>query len=113
LLRSIESILEQRAAEIRAIHASDLPPNEPATRGIANQFIADAIEQTELASAIALVTPVTKESSPTLLVSLLNLLPDNAFVSKPVLLSSAHGVVTRFRIYLRTASISVATCLLY
>ena len=47
LLRSIASILEQRTIEFHAIHASDLPPNEPATLRIANQFVADTIEQIE------------------------------------------------------------------
>jgi NAD(P)H-dependent FMN reductase len=61
-----------------------------------------SIEQTELASAIALVTPVTKESSPTLLVSLLNLLPDNAFVSKPVLLFATGGLPGHVTILERT-----------
>jgi FMN reductase len=84
LLRSIGSILEQRSIEFRAIHASDLPPGEPATQRIANQFVADASDQIEPALAILLVTPATKESSPTLLASLLDLLPDNAFGTKPV-----------------------------
>src|ERR1700730_17297688 len=79
LLRSIGSILEQRAFEFHAVHAADLPPNESATRRIATQFVADANEQIEKASAIVMVTPATKESSPTLLKSLLDLLPDNAF----------------------------------
>jgi FMN reductase len=92
LLRSIGSILEQRSLEFRAIHASDLPPNEPATHRIAGQFVADAGEQIESASAILLVTPATKESSPTLLASLLDLLPNNAFGTKPVLLFATGGL---------------------
>jgi FMN reductase len=92
LLRSIGSILEQRGLEFRAIHASDLPPNEPGTHRIAAQFVADAIEQIEHASAILLVTPATKESSPTLLTSLLDLLPDHAFGTRPVLLFATGGL---------------------
>jgi len=92
LLRSIGSILEQRAIEFHAVHASDLPPNEPSTRRIAAQFVADAIEQIKQASAIVIVTPATKESSPTLLASLLDLLPDNAFQRKPVLLFATGGL---------------------
>jgi NAD(P)H-dependent FMN reductase len=92
LLRSIGSILEQRSLEFRGIHASDLPPDEPATHRIANQFVADASEQIEQAAAILLVTPATKESSPTLLASLLDLLPDNAFGTKPVLLFATGGL---------------------
>jgi FMN reductase len=92
LLRSIGSILEQRAIQFHAIHASDLPPNEPATRRIANQFVADAIEQIEHASAIVIVTPATKESSPAVLPSLLDLLPDNAFLKRPVLLFATGGL---------------------
>ena len=65
LLRSIGSILEERSIQFQAIHALDLPPNEPATHRIAREFLGDATEQIEQASAILLVTPVTKESSPT------------------------------------------------
>ena len=92
LLRSIASILEPRTLEFRAIHASDLPPNEPATLRIANQFVADTIEQIENATAIVIVTPATKESSPRLLTSLLDLLPDKAFVRKPLLLFATGGL---------------------
>jgi FMN reductase len=92
LLRSIGSILEQRSLEFRAIHATDLPPGEPATHRIADQFVADASGQIEQAAAILLVTPATKESSPTLLASLLDLLPDNAFGTKPVLLFATRGL---------------------
>jgi NAD(P)H-dependent FMN reductase len=92
LLRSIGSILEQRGREFRAIHASDLPPNEPATHRIAAQFVADAVEQIGQASAIFLVTPATKESPPTLLASLLDLFPDQAFGTRPVLLFATGGL---------------------
>jgi FMN reductase len=92
LLRSIGSILEQRSLEFRAIHASDLPPDEPATHRIAGQFVADTSEQIEQASAILLVTPASKESSPTLLASLLDLVPDKAFGTKPILLFATGGL---------------------
>ena len=92
LLRSVALILEERAIEFRAVHALDLPSSEPATRRIANQFIADTVEQIERAAAVVLVTPATKESSPTLLASLLSLLPDNAFLKKPVLLFATGGL---------------------
>jgi FMN reductase len=92
LLRSIGSILQQRAFEFYAVHASDLPPNEPATRRIATQFVADAIEQIERSLAVIIVTPATKESSPTLLTSVLDLLPDNVFANKPVLLFATGGL---------------------
>jgi len=92
LLRSIGSILEKRSLEFRAIHASDLPPDEPDTHRIATQFVADADEQIEQAAAILLVTPATKEISPTLLASLLDLLPGNAFGTKPVLLFATGGL---------------------
>jgi FMN reductase len=92
LLRSMGSILEQRTTEFRVIHALDLPPIEPATRRIADQFIVDTVEQVQQALAIALVTPATKQSSPTLLGSLLNLLPDNAFARKPLLLFATGGL---------------------
>jgi FMN reductase len=92
LLRSIGSILEERSIQFQAIHALDLPPNEPGTHRIAGQFLGDAVEQIEHASAILLVTPATKESSPTLLSALLDLLPANAFGHKPVLLFATGGL---------------------
>jgi FMN reductase len=92
LLRSVGSILEERAIEFRVIHALDLPPSDPANRRIASQFIADTVEQIQQATAIVLVTPATKESSPTLLASVLDLLPDNTFSKKPVLLFATGGL---------------------
>jgi NAD(P)H-dependent FMN reductase len=92
LLQSVDSILEKRGIEFRVIHAVDLPPSELSTRQIANQFIADTIEQIQQAAAIVLVTPATKESSPTLLASLLDLLPVNTFSKKPVLLFATGGL---------------------
>src|ERR1700738_1265105 len=102
LLRSIGSILEQRAVEFRAVHASDLPPNKPDTHRIATQFANDAIDQIAHASAILLVTPATKESTPTLLPALLDLLPDNAFAGKPVLLLATGGLPGQVAILERT-----------
>jgi FMN reductase len=92
LLQNIGSALEQRDLEFRAIHASDLPPNEPATVRILHQFVRDAIEQIQYASALVIVTPATKEGTPTLLTSLLELLPDSAFAKKPVLLFATGGL---------------------
>ena len=91
LLRSIGSILEERALNFRAVHALDLPPDEPPTRRIAAQFVVDTIEQIELASAIVIITPANKETSPGLLTSLLDLLPDKIFSGKPVLLFVTGG----------------------
>jgi FMN reductase len=92
LLRSVGSILKERAIEFRAIHALDLPPSDPDNRRIVSQFIADTIEQIQQAAAIVLVTPATKESSPTLLASVLDLLPDSLFSKKPVLLFATGGL---------------------
>ncbi|MBV8378480.1 MAG: NAD(P)H-dependent oxidoreductase [Verrucomicrobia bacterium] len=92
LLRSVESILKERAIEFRVIHALDLPPSDPANLRIASQFIADTVEQIQQAAAIVLVTPATKESSPTLLASLLDLLPNSTFSKKPVLLFATGGL---------------------
>jgi FMN reductase len=91
LLRAVGSILEEREISFRAIHALDLPPDKPETRRVAAQFIADAIEQIESASAIVIVIPAHKESTPALLTSLLNLLPDGIFSGKPVLLFVTGG----------------------
>ena len=92
LLRNVGLILEERAIEFRVVHALDLPPSEPANRRIARQFIADTIEQIQQAAAIVLLTPATKESSPTLLASVLELLPENIFSKKPVLLFATGGL---------------------
>src|SRR5271165_5713950 len=91
LLRSIGAILEKRAIDFRAIHALDLPADAPATRRIAAQFVADTVEQIELASTIVIVTPANKESSPTLLTTSLNLLPVNIFSGTTVLLIVTGG----------------------
>jgi FMN reductase len=92
LLRSVGSILKERAIEFRVIHALDLPPSDPAHRRTKSQFIADTVEQIQQAAAIVLVTPATKESSPTLLASLLDLLPDSTFSKKPVLIFATGGL---------------------
>jgi NAD(P)H-dependent FMN reductase len=47
LLRAIGSLLEEREIDFRAIHALDLPPDQPETRRVGAQFDADAIEQNE------------------------------------------------------------------
>jgi NAD(P)H-dependent FMN reductase len=91
LLQGIGSILEQRDLDFHAIHASDLPPNEPATIRIVDQFVTDMTDQIQHASVLVLVTPATKES-PTLLTSLLKLLPDKVFARKPVLLFATGGL---------------------
>ena len=91
LLQGIGSILEQRDLDFHAIHASDLPPNEPATIRIVHEFVTDMTDEIQHASALVIVTPATKES-PTLLTSLLKLLPDKVFARKPVLLFATGGL---------------------
>jgi NAD(P)H-dependent FMN reductase len=92
LLRTTSSILEQRAIELRAIHALDLPIGEDTNRDLTDQFIADTTDQVQQAAAILLLTPATKESVPTLLITLLERLPDNSFLKKPVLLFATGGL---------------------
>ena len=92
LLRTTGSILEQRAIELRAIHAVDLPIGEDPNRDLTDQFIADTIDQIQQAAAILLLTPATKESVPTLLITLLERIPDNSFLKKPVLLFATGGL---------------------
>jgi FMN reductase len=92
LLQGIGSILGQRELDFYAIHASDLPPNEPGTVCIVHQFVADTTDQIQHALALVIVTPATKES-PTLLTSLLKLLPDKVFAKKPVLLFATGGLM--------------------
>ena len=92
LLRTTGSILEQRAIELRAIHAVDLPVAEIANRDLTAQFIANTTDQVQEAAAILLLTPATKESVPTLLLTLLEQLPHNSFFNKPVLLFAIGGL---------------------
>jgi NAD(P)H-dependent FMN reductase len=65
---------------------------EIANRDLTAQFIADITEQVLQATAILLLTPATKESVPTLLLTLLEQLPDNSFFDKPVLLFANGGL---------------------
>jgi NAD(P)H-dependent FMN reductase len=81
-----------RAIELHAIHAVDLPIGEDTERDLTDQFIADTIDQIQQAAAILLLTPATKESVPTLLLTLLERLPDNSFFKKPVLLFATGGL---------------------
>ena len=92
LLRSVASILEQRAIEFRAIHAVDFPISEDTKHDLTDQFIADTADEVRQASAILLVTPATKESVPALLSTLLGRLADDLFLGKPVLLFATGGM---------------------
>jgi NAD(P)H-dependent FMN reductase len=62
LLRTTGSILEQRAIELRAIHAVDLPVAEITNRNLTAQFIAKTTDQVQQAAAILLLTPATKRA---------------------------------------------------
>jgi FMN reductase len=92
LLRTVASILEQRAIEFRAIHAVDFPAAEGTNHDLTDQFIADTADEVRHASALLLVTPATKESVPALLSTLLRQLPDDLFLGKPVLLFATGGL---------------------
>ena len=92
LLRTTGSILEQRAIDLRAVHAVDLPIGADANRDLTDQFIADTTDQIQQAAAILLLTPATKESVPTLLIAMLERLPANSFSKKPVLLFATGGL---------------------
>src|SRR5258708_36781013 len=92
LLRTTGSILKQRAIELRAIHAVDLPVGEIANRYLTAQFIADTTDQVLQATAILLLTPATKESVPTLLLTLLEQLPHNSFFNKPAVRFATGGL---------------------
>jgi FMN reductase len=92
LLRTVASLLEQRAIEFRAIHAVDFPSAEDTDHDLTDQFIADTADEVRQASAILLVTPATKESVPALLLALLGRLADDLFLGKPVLLFATGGL---------------------
>jgi FMN reductase len=92
LLRTVGSILEQRAIEFRVIHAVGLPAAADTNHNLTNQFIADTGEEVRQASAILLLTPATKESVPALLSTLLGRLADDLFLGKPVLLFATGGL---------------------
>ena len=93
LLRSVASILEQRAIEFRVIHAVDFPIAEDTNHDLTDQFVADTADEVRQASAILLVTPATKESVPALLSTLLGRLADDLFLGKPVLLFATGGLL--------------------
>jgi NAD(P)H-dependent FMN reductase len=70
LLRTVASILQQRAIEFRAIYAVDFPAPEDTNHDLTDQFIADTGDEVRQASAILLVAPATKERVPALLSTL-------------------------------------------
>src|SRR5262245_48342665 len=90
LLRTVSSILEQRAIGFRVIHALDFPTAED--HDLTDQFIADTADEVRQASAILLLTPATKEIVPALLSTLLGQLADDLFLGKPVLLFATGGM---------------------
>jgi FMN reductase len=92
LLRTVASILEQRAIEFRVIHAVDFPIAEDTNHDLTDQFIADTADEVRQASAILLLTPATKESVPALLSTLLGRLANDLFLGKPVLLFATGGL---------------------
>ena len=92
LLRTVGSVLEQRAIGFRVIHAVDLPTAEDTNHDLTDQFIADTADEVRQASAILLLTPATKEILPALLSTLLGRLADDLFLSKPVLLFATGGM---------------------
>ena len=92
LLRTIGSILEQRAIEFRVIHAVDFPAAKDTNNDLTDQFIADTADGVRQASAILLLTPATKESVPALLSTLLGRLADDLLLGKPVLLFATGGL---------------------
>ena len=102
LLRTVGSILEQRAIGFRVIHALDFPTAEDTNHDLTDQFIADTADEVRQASAILLVTPATKESVPALLSTLLGRLADDLFLGKPVLLFATGGLPAHVGVLERT-----------
>jgi NAD(P)H-dependent FMN reductase len=92
LLRTVGSILEQRAIEFRVIHALDFPAVNDTNHDLTDQFVADTADEVRQASAILLLTPATKESVPALLSTLLGRLADDLFLGKPVVLFATGGL---------------------
>jgi FMN reductase len=92
LLRTVGSILEQRAIEFRVIHAVDSPAVNDTNHDLTDQFVADTADEARQASAILLLTPATKESVPALLSTLLGRLEDDLFLGKPVVLFATGGL---------------------
>jgi NAD(P)H-dependent FMN reductase len=87
LLRWFARYLESSQVELRAVHAVDFEPLGRAARSTS----LDALVQN--AQAILLLTPVPKDDWGGLLTPLLRLLPDGAFVQKPVMLLGTGGFV--------------------
>jgi FMN reductase len=84
LLQAIGSILEKRNFKLRTIYALDLPDES-------GRFMANVVKQVQQASAVVLLTRAAKGDSPQLLATLLDRLPDNALLKKPVVLVATGG----------------------
>jgi len=92
LLRTVASILEQRAIQFRAIHALDFSSAEDTDDDLTNQFVAKIADEVQQASAILLLAPARKEGVPALLSTLLGRLAEDSFLGKPVFLLATGGL---------------------
>ena len=90
LLQAIESILKKRNVELRTAHKVDFD-REQFAPGTPNGFITKTCNEITRAMAVVLVSSVVKESSTRLLASLLDVLGDNVFARKPVVLIATGG----------------------
>jgi FMN reductase len=94
LLWSIGSLLEKRSIEFSAIHAVDLPREDPSDSTLVELFIAETVLQIDSARAILLVVPLVHEAGVGLIQSLFDLLPDDALLGKPIILFLMGGTST-------------------
>jgi FMN reductase len=94
LLWNIGSLLEKRSIELGAIHAVDLPREDPSESALVELFIAETVLQIDSARAILLVVPFVHETGVGLIRSLFDLLPDDALLGKPIILFLMGGTST-------------------
>jgi FMN reductase len=91
LLQSLGSLLEQRSIEFGAVHGVDLPEKDLAGGRLVKQFVADTVAQIETANAVLLLVPFSRGKKIGTLGELLDLLPDNVFSGKAILLFVTGG----------------------
>lgn len=89
LLRTIAKCLDAQDRELRVVHAVDL--DRSFTDQLIQLYLGDFNQLAQQAEAIILLTPVGTGNEPGLLAPLLDLLPDDAFAGKPVLLVATGG----------------------
>jgi len=85
VLRYVETLLGKKGFSVDYIAVTDLPPEDLVNARFNSPAIRKIIEQVEGAGGLIIGSPVYKASYTGVLKALLDLLPENAFLNKPVL----------------------------